>query len=68
MKLRIYRRSHSDFPYRAIMRHFRSTANMQRRLSEWASANGSYADVAAMLVERVPALETESKPVTDGFV
>jgi hypothetical protein len=68
MELRIYRRSHSDFPYRAITRHFGSTANMQRRLSEWASANAEYTDVAAMLTERVPALEGESKPAKDGFV
>lgn len=68
MELRIYRRSHLDFPYRAIMRHFGSMANMQQKLSEWASANGAYADVAAMLADRVPALEAESKPAADGFV
>ena len=68
MELRIYRRSHPDFPYRAIMRHFSSTANMQRRLSDWASGDAAFADVAAMLAERVPILEGESKPATDGFV
>jgi hypothetical protein len=30
---------------------FGSTANMQHQLSEWASANEAYADVAAMLVD-----------------
>ena len=57
MELRIYRRSQPDFPYRAIMRHFSSTANMQRRLSDWASGDASFADVAAMLAERVPILK-----------
>src|ERR1035437_9127389 len=68
MELRIYRRSHPDFPYRAITRHFGSTANMQRRLSDWASADAAYADVAGMLAERIPTLEGDSKPATDGFV
>ena len=45
---RIYRRSHPDFPRRAIIGRFGATANMQRRLSESANANSGHEDVAEM--------------------
>ena len=49
--LRIYGRSHPDFPRRAIIGRFGATANMQRRLSESANANSGYEDVAEMLAD-----------------
>jgi hypothetical protein len=55
MDLRIYRRTHSDFPNRAMLRHFQLTANMLRRLAEWTRENESYADVAAKLAGRLQA-------------
>jgi hypothetical protein len=67
-ELRLYRRDHPDFPHRAITNRFGSNANMLGRLSEWASANGAYADVAALLAERVTTIEVDSKPRADGFV
>jgi hypothetical protein len=67
-KLRIYRRSHPDFPYRAICRHFKSVANMHHRLAEWAGAKAEYADVAAMLADRVSSVEPEGKRSPEGFV
>jgi hypothetical protein len=67
-ELRLYRRSHPDFPNRAILRHFKSVANMHHRLAEWAGANGEYADVAAMLVDRVSDAEPESKRPAEGHV
>ena len=68
MELRIYRRSHPTFPFRAIVKHFRSTANMHRRLAEWAKANEENADVAAMLADRVAEAEPVGKRSTEGFV
>jgi hypothetical protein len=67
-ELRIYRRSHSGFPHRAIVDRFGSTANRLRRLSEWVNANGQYADVAALLTARIPTVEDESKPGSEGVV
>jgi hypothetical protein len=49
--LRIYGRSHPDFPRRAIVGRFGATANMQRRPSESANANSGYEDVAEMLAD-----------------
>jgi hypothetical protein len=67
-ELRIYRRSHPDFPHRAIVRHFKSVANMHHRLAEWAGTNEGYADVAAMLVDGVSDAEPENKRSAEGFV
>jgi hypothetical protein len=67
-ELRIYRRSHPDFPNRAIIRHFKSVANMHSRLAEWAGANEGYVDVATMLVDRVSDAEPENKRPAEGFV
>ena len=69
MEFRIYGRSHPEFPnHKSIYRRFQSTVNMLRLLSEWAQANDSYADVAAMLAGRIADSEVESKPGVDGFV
>ena len=68
MELRVYRRSHPDFPYRAIVRHFGSTDNMQRCLSDWAGENEVYADVAALLADRVGVSEPKGKRHAEGFV
>jgi len=69
MEFRIHGRSHSDIPnHKAIYRRFQSTANMLRRLAEWASAEKSRADVAAMLADRVSDAEPEVKRPAEGFV
>jgi hypothetical protein len=69
MEFRIHRRTHPDFPnHKAIYRHFQSTANMPRRLAEWASADEANADIAAMLAGRVADPETETKRPAEGFV
>jgi Meiotically Up-regulated Gene 113 (MUG113) protein len=54
--------------HKSIYRHFHSTPNMLRRLSEWTRANESYADIAAMLVDQIGEPEVESKSSVDGFV
>ena len=41
---------------------------MFRRLAEWTRSNESYADVAALLANRIAAPANESKPSVDGFV
>ena len=68
MELRIYRRSHPDFPYRAIWRHFGSMEDMLRRLAEWTKGSEENADVAAMLSSRVSGSEANTKPRADGYV
>lgn len=69
MEFRIHGKSHPDVPnHKAIYRTFQSTANMIRRLGEWASADASRADVAAMLPGRAEASEVASKRPADGFV
>jgi hypothetical protein len=69
MEFRLYRRTHRDFPeINTIYRHFHSIDKMFRRLAEWASADEAYADVAAMLADRLSEPETEIKRRADGFV
>jgi hypothetical protein len=69
MEFRIHGRSHPDIPnHKAIYRRFHSTANMLRRLAEWASADESRADVAAMLADRVSPSEPETKRPVEGHV
>jgi hypothetical protein len=69
MEFRVYGRTHPDFPnHKSIYRHFHSTANMLRRLSDWTRENESYADVAVMLAGRVSESEAQAKPSVDGFV
>ena len=58
-----------DFPNdRAISRRFRSTANMVRQLAEWAGADESRTDVAAMLAGRFSEPEPDAKRSSEGFV
>jgi Meiotically up-regulated gene 113 len=69
MEFRLYGRSHPEIPnHKTIYRHFHSTANMFRRLAEWASENGGYADVAAMLTNSVVKTEKNAGHTVDGFV
>jgi len=69
MEFRVFGRSRPDFPnHRSVYRRFHSTANMLRRLAEWVGSNGSYADVAVMLADRVPDSAEETKHLVDGFV
>jgi hypothetical protein len=69
MEYRIYNRSHPEFPnHKAIYRNFQSSENMFRRLAEWTAANEAYADVAAMLANKVSKPASEKKSSVDGFV
>jgi len=69
MEYRIYNRSHPEFPnHKAIYRNFQSSENMFRRLAEWTAANDAYADVAAMLANKISKPVSEKKSSVDGFV
>lgn len=69
MELRLYGRSHSDFPnQKSYQRHFGTMANLHRRLFEFARADDKYSDVASILVGQAPSFEGMSKPASDGFV
>ena len=68
MELRIYRRNHPDFPYRAIWRHFGSMEDMHRRLKRWATDSDENADLAAMLTPRVSRSELKNNRPAEGHV
>ena len=70
MELRLYKKTRADFPNdRTISKHFHSTANMVRRLAEWATGDESRADIAAMLPGRLSTgAEPEPKRLAEGFV
>jgi hypothetical protein len=68
MDFRIYGKSRPKFfSHKAIYRHFQSTDNMLRRLAQWARADESRADIAAMLAGRVDS-EPEAKRPAEGHV
>jgi hypothetical protein len=69
MDFRLYGKSHPNFfNHKAIYRHFQSTDSMLRRLAEWARADESRGDIAAMLADRVVEPEPESRRPAEGFV
>jgi hypothetical protein len=69
MEFRVHAKTNSNaLNPKAIYRRFQSTANMIRRLAEWASEDESRADVAAMLPGRADESEVASKRSEDGFV
>jgi len=69
MDFRIYGRTHPEIPnHKSIYRHFQSTENMFRRLAEWASKHDDYADVAAMLSNRLVNGDNRASRTVDGFV
>lgn len=58
--MRLYRRTHPDFPSRAgIPRHFGSINELIHALHQWCDANPDYADVAAFLPEETPSSPSE---------
>jgi hypothetical protein len=68
-EFRLYRRTNAEFPdQNAIYRHFQTTDNMFRRLAEWTVEHTGYADVAAMLVDRVAMPAKSGSRTADGFV
>lgn len=68
LELRLYRRTHPDFPHRSMQNRFRSTANMHSRLLEWAEADGTYPDIVAALKQHSAEPEQDTKSGADGFV
>jgi hypothetical protein len=62
MELRMYKKIDSEFPNeKAMLAGFHGKANLLRRLGEWARANNNYEDIAAMVVDQLPEIESEIK-------
>jgi Meiotically up-regulated gene 113 len=64
-----YGRTHEGFPNeKTILRAFRSKENKLRRLAEFANANSEYGDIAAMLADVAPAIESDERATKEGLV
>lgn len=67
MEMRMYRRSHPEFPYSSIWRHYGSTATMHRQLAEWTKDKPDYSDVAALLGPHVPEVDKSRTRAKEGL-
>jgi Meiotically up-regulated gene 113 len=71
MELRIYRKNiDPTLPNdKTVISNFQSKANMLRSLADWTSAHDEFADVAAMLTDRmIPQLDSSTTNAVEGYV